>query len=642
MPPPMVQQQYTRDQLVAYARQVAIEYGIDPDIFVAQINQESGFDPNARNPSGATGIAQLMPQYYPNIDPTNPIQSLRAAASTDAGNLHAFNGRYDLMLAAYDAGAGAVQNAGGNVPDIPETQTYVRDIMNAALASHAGGGVRYMAQDQPVNPPTSGDVSLNSGGAEVSGDTSDQALYDQAFGDSNPPTQAIPITDSSNPDGYAVPPSPNYTRPSAASATSGSAQAIGNGTYSQSGWEQIVQAHGGVVSNAPTKTKAYPNPDYDSSLPEGPNNPKTLNGPDPTAPLEITFADGTAVQAKLFDDGSAQVSMPSSSMPKYQIVKGADGSVYRINPTDPNAQPTLILPGKRPSNPANYVPIQDPETGAVVAYVDPATGRQYRLPTSSMTPHTVSFGHTLYQWDPSTKSYKPLITDASGQLTEQLNQDRTRLEIAQAQRNLLPEQQKLIQDGYATIDMITSRMKQGLITPQEGQQLMDNVYKSIDAGLQGTTLFQQQQEAQKTKYENATLGKDILDSRLSAGTNLADSILRSAVGHIMMPAGKTTLGIDPLQIANQEVNTLGGGQDVQGLAKNLLFGLLGGGTPSNSGGGGAGMSSGISGLPPAAPKPSFSPDLLKVAQNPVGQPTPGQPWLSPAAAQAIAAASGGQ
>src|SRR4249920_847941 len=51
----------SRQHFVTLAGQDAASAGISPDIFVRQINQESGFNPSAVSPAGAIGIAQFEP-----------------------------------------------------------------------------------------------------------------------------------------------------------------------------------------------------------------------------------------------------------------------------------------------------------------------------------------------------------------------------------------------------------------------------------------------------------------------------------------------------------------------------------------------------------------------------------------------------
>ena len=67
--------------LQSYARQAAQRAGIDPDLFSRQIQQESGFDPSAQSPAGALGIAQIVPQYHPGVDTSDPYASLDYAAN---------------------------------------------------------------------------------------------------------------------------------------------------------------------------------------------------------------------------------------------------------------------------------------------------------------------------------------------------------------------------------------------------------------------------------------------------------------------------------------------------------------------------------------------------------------------------------
>lgn len=120
-----------KNQLKQYARQMARKYGIDPELFVRQIQMESGFNPRAKSDAGAVGIAQFMPSTAKGMGFTagiNPLRDLEMAAKLMAGHLRNNNGRYDLALAAYNAGQGNVNKHGG-VPPFKETQNYVRNIL---------------------------------------------------------------------------------------------------------------------------------------------------------------------------------------------------------------------------------------------------------------------------------------------------------------------------------------------------------------------------------------------------------------------------------------------------------------------------------------------------------------------------------
>ena len=98
---------------VSLAWNDAQQSGILPEVFVKQINQESGFNPNAKSPAGAEGIAQFMPATAAGlgIDPWNPAQALQAAAGMMAREIQQYGGDYQKALAAYNAGPVALQNA---------------------------------------------------------------------------------------------------------------------------------------------------------------------------------------------------------------------------------------------------------------------------------------------------------------------------------------------------------------------------------------------------------------------------------------------------------------------------------------------------------------------------------------------------
>jgi murein DD-endopeptidase MepM/ murein hydrolase activator NlpD len=126
--------------------------GVTAPLLAAQIDVESGWNPGAVSPAGAQGLAQFMPATWAGqgvdgdgdgvSDPFNPADAIASQASFLCLLLAAVSGDQrlggdplDLALAAYNAGLGAVQRAGG-IPPYPETQNYVRRI-RALVADYA-------------------------------------------------------------------------------------------------------------------------------------------------------------------------------------------------------------------------------------------------------------------------------------------------------------------------------------------------------------------------------------------------------------------------------------------------------------------------------------------------------------------------
>jgi cell wall-associated NlpC family hydrolase len=113
---------------------------ITPAVLAAQLYQESGFNPRAQSPVGAMGIAQFMPGTWATHggggDVWNPADAIPAAAKYDCSLAAAVaavpGGGQEKMLAAYNAGPGAVLSFSG-IPPFPETQNYVRVILAKAL-----------------------------------------------------------------------------------------------------------------------------------------------------------------------------------------------------------------------------------------------------------------------------------------------------------------------------------------------------------------------------------------------------------------------------------------------------------------------------------------------------------------------------
>ncbi|MEO7244098.1 MAG: lytic transglycosylase domain-containing protein [Rubrivivax sp.] len=116
--------------------QAARTHGIDPLLLHAIAHVESRHNPAAVSPAGARGLMQMMPATAERFGVESPVHALhdvptnlRASASLLRTLLRRYGDDLSLVLAAYNAGEGAVARAGGRVPNYPETQAYVRDVL---------------------------------------------------------------------------------------------------------------------------------------------------------------------------------------------------------------------------------------------------------------------------------------------------------------------------------------------------------------------------------------------------------------------------------------------------------------------------------------------------------------------------------
>lgn len=129
-------------------------------LIAAQIDTESGWDPQAHNSVGAQGLGQFLPSTWavwgsnanPDVDgtsdPYDPADAIMALAAYDCANaakvsalLKAGRASGDLValtIAAYNAGPAAVEQYHG-IPPFPETQQYVKDIL-AKMAAYTSAG----------------------------------------------------------------------------------------------------------------------------------------------------------------------------------------------------------------------------------------------------------------------------------------------------------------------------------------------------------------------------------------------------------------------------------------------------------------------------------------------------------------------
>lgn len=173
--------------IAGMVRRIAREEGIDENQFLALVYQESRFNPCAKSPAGAVGLAQLMPGTASDlrVDPYDIEQNLRGGARYYRQQLRRYNGNVSLALAAYNAGHGNVQKYGG-IPPFRETQGYVANITGKWLPAfgdsdksgiplnYGGGGAYESARTSTLNA-----MGLTAAIREGSGDV---ASWLQQFG----------------------------------------------------------------------------------------------------------------------------------------------------------------------------------------------------------------------------------------------------------------------------------------------------------------------------------------------------------------------------------------------------------------------------------------------------------------------------
>ncbi|MBA5850858.1 lytic transglycosylase domain-containing protein [Clostridium sp. cel8] len=113
------------------------KYGVDRNLIMSVIKQESGFNPKATSSAGAEGLMQLMPSTAAELGVNDPYD---IGENVDGGTkylrelLDMYGNSKELALAAYNAGYGTLQSRGVNsvsgISKLPyETRDYVKKVI---------------------------------------------------------------------------------------------------------------------------------------------------------------------------------------------------------------------------------------------------------------------------------------------------------------------------------------------------------------------------------------------------------------------------------------------------------------------------------------------------------------------------------
>jgi soluble lytic murein transglycosylase-like protein len=137
--------------LVPKVQRVAAAYDIDPLLLHAIAHVESRHNPLAVSHAGAMGVMQVMPATARRFgvgDPRTELLDPDVSLEVSSAYLKTLQGRFGnnlaLVLAAYNAGEGAVERHGRTIPPYAETRGYVQAVLAQyrALRASLGAAVR--------------------------------------------------------------------------------------------------------------------------------------------------------------------------------------------------------------------------------------------------------------------------------------------------------------------------------------------------------------------------------------------------------------------------------------------------------------------------------------------------------------------
>jgi len=124
-----------------YARvinEIARKHRVESTLIHSIIKAESNYNRLAVSSKGAVGLMQLMPQtgiQYGANDLYDPRQNIEAGVKYLRDLIRLYNGKTNLVLAAYNAGQEAVKKYKG-VPPYPETRNYIEKVKKGYSKSH--------------------------------------------------------------------------------------------------------------------------------------------------------------------------------------------------------------------------------------------------------------------------------------------------------------------------------------------------------------------------------------------------------------------------------------------------------------------------------------------------------------------------
>jgi len=153
----------SQEQIRQMVADEARRQGIDPNFAMAIAEQESRFRQSAVSAVGALGTMQLMPATAAKlgVNPYDLQGNIRGGVAYLKQIMGMYPGRLDLVAAGYNAGPNRQSLQNGNIPQIRETQNYVK-----MVSQYYNRNKRQFGDQRPMGAPIPQMVSAPAGCGE--------------------------------------------------------------------------------------------------------------------------------------------------------------------------------------------------------------------------------------------------------------------------------------------------------------------------------------------------------------------------------------------------------------------------------------------------------------------------------------------
>lgn len=155
---PPAKRTHSQQEIARMVEEEAIRQGVDPNFAMAIAEQESRFRQSARSGVGAIGVMQLMPGTAAEVgvNPYDTRDNIRGGIKYIKKLQGMFGNRTDLVAAGYNAGPHRQSLRNGRIPNIPETQDYVKKVSGYYNRNKAQNGDRTPQGGSTQEPETVG------------------------------------------------------------------------------------------------------------------------------------------------------------------------------------------------------------------------------------------------------------------------------------------------------------------------------------------------------------------------------------------------------------------------------------------------------------------------------------------------------